>query len=248
MKILIIDNEPDLRKVLRQLLVLSGTPDLQIEEAEGVQTGLQAIRNFAPDIVFLDIEMNDGTGFDLLQQIGQLDFQLIVTTAHDSYAIRAFKFSAIDFLLKPIDPDDLQTSLQKAMDNLHKNDLKLQLQVLMHQISSSTDGNKKIVLNDKRNTYFVKLSDILYCEAESTYTKFHFLTENTIVVSKNLKEYDEMLEPYGFIRTHHSYLVNAHKIKLLDKKDGGMLILEGGSQVPVSQRKKDVIKDWLEKN
>jgi two-component system LytT family response regulator len=214
MKILIIDNEADLRSALKNLLQLCDIDQLDIDEADGVQSGLHKIKTFDPDIVFLDIEMNDGTGFDLLTQLQHIDFQLIVTTAHDAYAIRAFKFSAIDFLLKPIDPDELDASIQKATENLHGNDLKLQLQILMQQISSNTDVNKKIVLNDKRNTYFIKISDIMYCEADGPYTKFYIANESPILVSKSLKDYDDMLSNYGFVRTHHSYLVNATKIKM----------------------------------
>ena len=247
MKILIIDNEPDLRNGLRGLLNLSHFKDLIIEEAEGVQTGLHKINTFVPDIVFLDIEMNDGTGFDLLKQLSQINFQLIVTTAHDAYAIRAFKFSAIDFLLKPIDPDELEISLQKAIDSISKSNLNLQLQILMQQMSNQSDPNKKIVLNDKRNTYFVKVSDILFCEADGPYTKFFLHEEQPILVSKNLKDFDELLSGQGFIRTHHSYLVNTSKIKMLDKKDGGLLILSGGHHVPVSQRKKEAVLDLLSK-
>lgn len=247
MKILIIDNETDLRSTLKNLLQLCDIDQLSIDEADGVQSGLHKIKTFDPDIVFLDIEMNDGTGFDLLTQLQHIDFQLIVTTAHDAYAIRAFKFSAIDYLLKPIDPDELEASIQKATENLHGNDLKLQLQILMQQISSNTDVNKKIVLNDKRNTYFIKISDILYCEADGPYTKFFIANESPILVSKSLKDYDDMLSNYGFIRTHHSYLVNATKIKMLDKKDGGILILDDGNHVPISQRKRDAVLDWLSK-
>jgi two-component system LytT family response regulator len=247
MKILIIDNETDLRSALKNLLQLCDIDQLSIDEADGVQSGLHKIKTFDPDIVFLDIEMNDGTGFDLLTQLQHIDFQLIVTTAHDAYAIRAFKFSAIDYLLKPIDPDELEASIQKATENLHGNDLKLQLQILMQQISSNTDVNKKIMLNDKRNTYFIKISDILYCEADGPYTKFFIANESPILVSKSLKDYDDMLSNYGFIRTHHSYLVNATKIKMLDKKDGGILILDDGNHVPISQRKRDAVLDWLSK-
>jgi two-component system LytT family response regulator len=247
MKILIIDNETDLRSALKNLLQLCDIDQLSIDEADGVHSGLHKIKTFDSDIVFLDIEMNDGTGFDLLTQLQHIDFQLIVTTAHDAYAIRAFKFSAIDYLLKPIDPDELEASIQKATENLHGNDLKLQLQILMQQISSNTDVNKKIVLNDKRNTYFIKISDILYCEADGPYTKFFIANESPILVSKSLKDYDDMLSNYGFIRTHHSYLVNATKIKMLDKKDGGILILDDGNHVPISQRKRDAVLDWLSK-
>ena len=116
----------------------------------------------------------------------------------------------------------------------------------MHQLSYKNENDKKIVLKDIEATYFIKVSDILYCEAEGTYTKFYFTNNEPILVSKNLKEYESMLEPLGFIRTHHSYLANPSKIKMFDKTDGGSLVLEGGLTVPVSQRKKDFVLSILE--
>lgn len=165
MRILIVDNEPELRSGLRQLVTSMGKPGDQVEEAEGVMTGLDKISSFDPDLVFLDIEMEDGTGFDLLRQLNNPSFQLIFTTAHNKYAIQAFKFSAIDYLLKPVDPGELAVSMEKARTNIRKSDLNNQLAVLMQQLSSKPGPDKKIVLKDIESTYFVKISDILYCEA-----------------------------------------------------------------------------------
>jgi two-component system, LytTR family, response regulator len=247
MKILIIDNEADLRAGLRELILQSGDTLFDIHEAEGVQSGIKKINSFQPDIVFLDIEMDDGSGFDLLGHLSNPSFQLIFTTAHNQYAIQAFKFSAIDYLLKPINPEELRISLDKAMGNISKSDLSKQLAVMMQQLTAKADPDRKIVLKDIESTYFIRINDILFCEAEGTYTKFYISNSDSILVSKNLKEYESILEGYGFLRTHHSYLANPNKIKMYDKTDGGALILESGHSIPVSQRKKEQVLQLLEK-
>jgi two-component system LytT family response regulator len=245
MKILVIDNEPEIRNVLLQMLQQWNNDRHLIAEANGVKTGLEKINVWQPDIVLLDVEMDDGTGFDLLQQIHQPKFQLIFTTAHNKYAVQAFKFSAIDYLLKPIDPIELQAALQKALDNISSTILQNQLQVLMQQLHHKNEPDKQIVLKDIDKTYFIKISDILYCEAEGAYTKFYLSNKEEILVSKNLRFYEDLLE--GFIRTHHSCLVNPSKIKMYDRKtDSGTIILESGHSIPVSQRKKEFVLQFLE--
>ena len=173
---------------------------------------------------------------------------IIFITAHNQYAIEAFRFSAIDYLLKPVDPEALQLSVLRAEKNLQSKTLQQQVQVLLQQLTGLHQHDKKIVLKDIDNTYFIKVTDILYCEAEGTYTKFFITGNKSILVSKNLKEYESVLEPLGFVRTHHSFLVNPGKIRVFDKRDGGMLILEEGLSVPVSQRKKEYVMQLLEKN
>jgi two-component system LytT family response regulator len=218
----------------------------QHDEADGVATGLQKINSFKPDIVFLDVEMGDGTGFDLMNKIPSPSFQLVFTTAHNKYAIQAFKCSAIDYLLKPIDIDELENSLQKAATNISNNSLSRQIAVLMQQLTTKDAGEKQIVLKDSEASYFVKVTDILYCEAEGSYTKFYFNSEKPIIISKNLSTYEELLGPHGFIRSHHSYLVNPSHIKMYDKTDGGTLVLDTGHTVPISHRKKDYVINLLE--
>ena len=247
MKILIVDNEPELRYVLREM-IQQLTSHHAIEEADAVQQGIQKIRAWNPDLVLLDVEMNDGTGFDLLQQLDQLNFQLVFTTAHNKYAVQAFKFSAIDYLLKPIDPVDLLESLRRAEDKMKHGNLQHQFQILMQQMNQQqASSDKQIVLKDIDKTYFVKMNDIIYCEADGSYTKFYISNTEPIYVSRNLRSYEELLEPAGFIRSHHSCLVNPKKIKLFDRKiDNGVLILEDGHQIPVSQRKRDYVLQALE--
>lgn len=239
MKVLIIDNEAPILAGLRIQLETYCPEMTALQEATGVATGLQAIENFQPDIVFLDVEMDDGTGFDLLKQLGSYNFQLIFITAHNKYAVDAFRFSAIDFLLKPIDTDDLLSSLEKAISNLKNKNLKEQIQVLNESLNAISLEHKKIVLKDKDSIYFIKVNDIIRCHAEGPYTEFFVTGGQRITISKNLKEYEEMLEPFGFIRAHHSHLINIRKIIRFDKTDGCNLIMENNDEVPVSQRKKE---------
>lgn len=246
LNVLIVENEASLRKALRTMLEMVCAPGTKILEADGVQAGLQIIHQEQPDIVLLDIEMEDGTGFDLLKQIHAPTFQLIFTTAHDQYALQAIKFSALDYLLKPIDPDELRAAIQKASEKLQHADLQAQIGVMMQMISGNRDADRRLVLNDKQSTYFLRIADILFCEAEGPYTRFFSKQNDPILISKNLKEYEEMLTPMGFIRTHHSYLVNPTHIQLYDKTDGGALVLDGGFNIPISQRRKDFVMHTLE--
>ena len=219
MKVLIIDNEAPIRAGLR-LQLETFFPEMDaLQEATGVATGITAIESFQPDIVFLDVEMDD--------------------------AVDAFKFSAIDFLLKPIDTDDLLTSLEKATSNLKNKNLKEQIQVLNESMNAISLEQKKIVLKDKDSIYFVKVNEIIRCHAEGPYTEFYTTNGQKITISKNLKEYEEMLEPFGFIRAHHSHLINIRKIIRFDKTDGCNLIMENNDEVPVSQRKKEHLMEII---
>lgn len=246
MKLLVTDNESSIRSSIRQMLNIYCPEITNIEEASGVQDGLNKIKDFKPDILILDVEMDDGTGFDLLKNIQTPNFQLIFATAHNQYAIDAFRFSAIDFLLKPVDPEILQTSIKRAIENIRTKGLEQQIEILIQQLSGKNIEEKRIVLRDSETVYFLKVPDIQYCMAEGTYTKFYVKGISHITVSKNLKEYENILEPLGFIRTHHSYLVNPDKIIRFDKKDGGALILEDGQAVPVSKRRREQVIDILE--
>lgn len=244
MDILLVDNEQPIREALRDMILKLGT-GFKVQEADGVRNGLAKIDEYKPDIVFLDVEMDDGTGFDLLQQIQNPTFQLIFTTAYNQYAIQAIKFSAIDYLMKPIDPIELAASLSKASQNISQRNLHRQLEVLMQQIGKGSVSNKQIVLKDMDATYFVRVNDILYCMAEGAYTQIFIQHSDPILVSRNLHAHEELLTPSGFIRTHHSCLVNPSHIKLYDRKTES-LVLNSGHSVPVSQRKREWVIEFLE--
>ena len=187
---LIIDNEEQIRNGLKmQLKALCPTVS-EIKEASGVSEGLKAISEFNPDLVFLDVEMDDGTGIELINKLGSFNFQLIFITAHDKYAVNAFKLSAIDFLLKPIDAEDLIKAVAKAEENLKNKTMELQFQILQESLSSITVNEKKIVLKDSESIYFVKVSDIVHCKAEGPYTEFYLVPQQKITISKSLKEYE----------------------------------------------------------
>lgn len=247
MHILLIDNEPEVRSVLFQWVNQWNQGRYTLVEADGVATGLEMINSLNPGIVLLDVEMDDGSGFDLLQQVKNPGFQLIFTTAHNQYAIQAFRFSALDYLLKPVDPVELFQSLDRAISQLTHQTLQDQLNVLMQELKKEKEVEKQIVLKDIDKTYFVRIHDILYCEAAGSYTRFHLVSGDPIFVSRNLRSYEDLLAPYGFFRTHHSVLVNPEKIKVYDRKaDCGTLLLEGGTSIPVSQRKKEMVLQLLE--
>jgi two-component system, LytTR family, response regulator len=246
-KILIVDNEPLIRGSLRKMIVHYLSDNCIIEEADGVLDGLESIYRFQPDLLFLDVEMDDGTGFDLLNNIENPDFQLVFTTAHNQYAIKAFEHSALNYLLKPISPSALQKTLHLANEKIKQQDIGRQLQILMTQIATKGNNEHRITLRDNNGIYFIKITDIVYCKSDGPYTEFVIEGSEQIVISKNLKEYENQLLPYGFVRCHHSYLVNRDKIKKFDRSDSGGLILDNGQQIPVSHRKRDVVLEILEK-
>lgn len=245
MNVLIIDNDPKIREGLKEMIVKYAPSISQIFEAGGVMEGIEAIKKIEPQIVYLDVEMDDGTGFDLIKQIGNYTFQLVFITAHDKYAVDAFRFSAIDFLQKPIDLEDLLDSIEKAKTSIQNTNLQKQLQVLYENMGSIRTNEKKIVLKDNEAIHFIRVQDIIRCEADGAYTKFVVTNSTPILISKSLKEYDDLLTPFGFIRCHHSHLVNTTKIMKFDKTDGGSLILENNEYIPVSQRKKDQVLEYL---
>lgn len=242
MKVLIIDNERPMREAMHQLL-LGFCPEVtEVEMASDIPGGTALIRHFQPDVLFLDVELDNGvTGFDLLRQLSApFHFALVFVTAYDKYAMEAFRFSAIDFLLKPVDPELLVQSVQKAAQNRRNQHLSSQIEFLLERMAAPQEAPKRIALKDAEHIYFLRPNEIRYCEADGVYTKF--ITENTkpIVVSKNLKEYEQILEPLGFIRTHNSFLVNPAKIARYDKNTD-TLLLDSGEQVPLSQRKKEQV-------
>lgn len=248
MTILIIDDEAPIRSTTR-LFVSEILSDAAIVEADGVQTGLEAIHTHKPDIVLLDVEMQDGTGFDLIRSIKKPEFQLVFITAHNHYALNAFEFSAIDFVVKPVDEDALRRALERAVGNIRKATetstdetlgmvLSQQIALLNENLQQIHRADKKIALRDHDNIYFVDISEIIRCSADGPYTTFYLKDRTTIIVSKTLKEYEELLTPHLFFRVHHSHLINLRHIKLFRKSDSD-LQMSDLSNVPVATRKKD---------
>lgn len=246
MKILVVDNEQNTRESI-VLLIENFCPfDAEIFQATGVLDGLKAITEIQPNVVFLDVELDDGTGMDLLSKLTDIDFHVVFVTAHNKYAIDAFRYSAIDFLLKPIQPDELIDAFDKINKQAKNKHLQEQINIMQDSLNKITSTTKKIVLKDSNSIYFVNVNDIIRCESDGQYTEFFIDNLKKIVISKPLKDYEELLEPYGFIRPHHSHIINTNKILRFDKIDGGSLIMQNNDEIPVSHRKKTQILKVLD--
>lgn len=235
MKAILIDDEAKGRSALKNLLTLLDDSVQVVAEASSVAEGVALIDDSEPELVFLDIQMDDGTGFDVLEQIRYKDFQLIFVTAHDEYALRAFRYSAIDYLTKPVDPDLLQDALLKVRENSEKYDLNLKLEALVQNRSKV----QKLALPSLKGIELVKKEEVVRCESSNNYTVFHLKDKKQIVVTKTLKEFEEMLSPEGFFRIHQSHLVNLDAVVRFLKEDGGYALMEDGTRVEVSRRKKE---------
>lgn len=240
-KILVIDNELPIRRAFVKMLQHICDSRYDIHESDSVRNGIVMMHELCPQVLFLDIELDDGTGFDFLNQVDYTQTQIIFTTAHNQYAIKAFEYSAVNYLLKPISPSALLKALTDATERIEKNDLANQMQVMFQSLRNEQKADQKIVLKDINGVYFVKVTDIVYCEASGAYTIFVLSDDRKIVVSKNLKEYEHLLTEYLFARSHHGFLVNLTKVKSIDKSDGNTLLLEGNHKIPVSFRKKEEI-------
>ncbi len=232
---IIIDDEEKSRATLSSFII-KYCPLLQIVDmADGVENGVASIKKNAPDVVFLDIEMDDGTGFDVIEGVKGLTFDLIFVTAYNQYALKAFRYSAIDYLLKPINPEELIQAVNKLTDTNRLEQIERKLETLLLNRSSL----KKIAFPSLQGLRLEEPQNIAYCESDNYYTNVHLKSGEKFVISKTLKEYDQMLQGDGFFRTHQKYLVNIAFISSYARSDGGYLTLENGAILPVSRRKKD---------
>jgi len=214
-------------------------------DGENVETGIESINRIQPDIVFLDIQMPDGTGFDLLNRVKDKKFELIFITAFQEYAIMAIKFSALDYILKPIDEEELKTALQNAIDTVDFKKEDSQFEALTHNLQ--TNQKRKLVLKTQESVHVVDLSEIIRCEADKNYTFFYLNNGKKILVSRTLKDFETLLSNHGFFRVQQSHLINLEYIERYDKHEGGSVIMKDGSAVPLSPAKKDQFFNMLEK-
>jgi two-component system LytT family response regulator len=246
LRTIIIDDEAHMRQTLEKM-VHQFCPNLKlVATAEGVESGVSEIRKHHPDLILLDIKLNDGTGFDILKQLEPVDFKIIFITAYDQYALKAIKFSAIDYLLKPIDPDDLKMATRRA-DQIVQQDFNIQLNALGENLKPGEQTDKKIILKTFNNIHLVKVRDITHCESEGSYTNIFLINGKKIMVSNTLKEYDEMLKENGFYRVHKSYLINMRFVERFEKADGGHVVLEDETKVPVASRKRDELLEMFDR-
>ncbi len=238
---IIVEDEIRSRDTLRGLLSRYCKNVEIIAEAESYRSGLAAIREQHPDVVFLDIQMPVGSGFKLLEELDEIRFEIIFTTAFDQFAIKAIKYSALDYLLKPIDPEELVSALKKVENKISKRGVNENIQVLLDNIKSHDANPHKIVLSTFEKIHIIETDNILRCESDNYYTNFFLTDGKQILISKTLKENEAMLGEHNFIRPHKSHLVNVKYIKGFLKNDGGYIEMTDGTHIPVSRRKREKI-------
>ena len=246
MRVIIIDDEERARKSVKDLLKLSGFDAQLVGEADSIHSGLKAIHAHVPDLLLLDINLPDGTGFDLLKKLDKIPFKIIFITAYEEFAIKAFEFSAIDYLLKPLDPLKFVDSLEKAKQAVEQENLGMKLNALFSNLEDNKTQNKKLVLKTAENIYLVNTREIIRCESDGGYTQFFMDDGRHILVSRNLKDFEELLEGFGFFRIHQSHLINLRFIDHYNKLDGGTLVMKDTSTLPVARRKKEDFLKILE--
>ena len=217
-------------------IVVAGT-------ATSVDQGLTVIREINPSILFLDIQMPDKGGFDLLKSMVDPDFEVIFVTAYDQYAIQAIKFSAIDYLLKPININELVNAVSRAIINIEREKKNERLENLVHSISNKNQF--RIAIPGNKETIFINPETILFCKSDNNYTIFYLQSNQKYVSSKPIFEYEELLSAHGFIRCHQSYLVNNIFIKSWIRVDGDRLLMEGGHEIPISRNNKEKVKQAI---
>lgn len=239
---LAIDDEPAATNTLR-LMVDRYVPEItEFETTNNPQEAIQLLAAFKPDLVFLNIQMPVFTGFDLLKALPKIDFEIIFTTAFDQYAIQAIRYSALDYLLKPLDADELKASVQRFIEtksDTEKN-RKMIYDNLLHNIKAG-EHDYRLAVSRTEGTYFYEPNQIIRLEAESNYTRFFFTDKKPLVVAKTLGEYEELLGPQGFLRTHRTHLVNPQYVDAI--ANDGVLLMKDGSRVEISRRRReDVIQ------
>lgn len=235
MKAIVVDDEKKSRSTLISS-INKYAPDIDIiGDAASVVEALKKIKDLQPDLLFLDVQLPDGSGFDILELMPNLNFKIIFVSAYDKYAIDAFKFSAIDYLLKPVEPDLLVRAIEKSKKENKLQSMEGKLNVLL----SNRKNIEKIALPSANGLELVKVNEIVYCQADSNYTTFYLLDGQKILVSRSLKEYDEILSPQGFFRIHQSFLIKLSYVKKYIKGEGGTVILENGKELDVSRRRKE---------
>jgi two-component system, LytTR family, response regulator len=238
LRAIIVDDEVKSRESLKILIhdFCEGVEVVAL--CQDVKEAIQAISDFHPDVVFLDIHLQRETGFDLLMTVKNFDFAVVFTTAYSEYAVKAFKFSAIDYLLKPIDIEELRSAISKV-ERRGANHIEERLNQLLQNLRQGAGDNYKLALPTSDGLVFVKVSDILYCEASSNYTEIHMVDNKKHVVSRTLKEYEEILSEQNFFRIHNSYLINLNRVKKYVRGEGGYVIMNNDKALDVSKRKKE---------
>jgi two-component system, LytTR family, response regulator len=236
---IIIEDEPVSRETLT-LMLNRHKNDIEIIAAcSNPSEGIDCIAQFQPDLIFLDIQMPKMNGFEMLKKISSINFEVIFTTAFDQYAINAIRTSALDYLLKPVDDEDLTAAIEKCKERMIEKKTKYQFENLFNNLTNKNPLDKTIALSASDGISFVKMSDILRVEANGRYAKFYLLNKETIVVSKTLGDFEEILTSNQFFRIHDSSIINLNHVKKYIRGDGGTVVLSDNTELDVARRRKD---------
>lgn len=241
MKAILVDDEPDGIRTLKKLLELH-CPEVEVAgTAHNASLAKQLLEELKPDVVFLDIQMPGKTGLDLLTELSVRDFEVIFVTAHNEYMLQALQYSAADYLLKPVDEDRLLEAVQRVESRLKSGRKEERTEALLHNLGQTgKPAEMRLCLPTLKGFIILKLDDIIYCRAERSYTMFHLEGNKTVIVSKPLLDYDNLLRDTFFLRVHKSYLINIHHVKEYQRGEGGVVIMSDGTEIEVSRRKKEL--------
>jgi two-component system, LytTR family, response regulator len=236
---IIVEDEKRSSKLLSNLLEQYCPNVNVVGAAYTVNEGFLLINKERPDVIFLDIEMQKETGFDLLSKFDEIKFEIIFTTAYENYALKAIKFCAIDYLLKPIDVEELKAAVDKVIRSHEKNQLNKRLEVFIQNMQSNKPQQLQIALPSTEGMSIVHVNEILYLKSDRQYTIFCLKSGEKVMTSKNLGEYEELLMEHNFFRAHHSSLINLAEVKKYLRGDGGSALMSNGDQIDISKRKKE---------
>lgn len=243
-KAIIIDDDPLVRELITKTIE-SYCPNVSIvASAENVQSGVSTINEFEPDLVLLDIKMPDGSGFDLIKHFDKPDFKVIFISGYMEYAIKGYKFGAIDYILKPIDEEELSLAINRA-DDVIRFEEKLNFKAMEENIKSLNKSDK-IILKTSEHIHLINTIDIIRIEADGNYSTFFIEDGRKVIVSRAIKEWEEMLIDKGIHRIHKSHMININKLSYFDKSDSGDVIMSDGSVVPVASRKREMLLDLFD--
>jgi two-component system LytT family response regulator len=248
LRAVLIDDDPRDQEILEQLLKKYCQDDVAIAgSAETVDKAYQLILEVKPELVFLDVELGNQTGFDLLTRFTDYPFKVIFVTAYDRYAMQAIKFNALDYVLKPVEISELVHAVQKIKNTEHVS-IDAELKNLIHTLAHPHKKSNRVAIPVLNGFKMVAVEDIQYCEARKEYTYIHCVNQQPVCSSVNLGEYEDLLQEYSFCRVHHSFLVNKEHVKQYIKGEGGELMINKDVMIPVSRRKKQEVMEWLTAN
>jgi two-component system LytT family response regulator len=246
LKAIILEDEEDNRNLLSGFLKDYCPQISLLASVDTVKSAWEAINAFRPDVVFMDIQLKGETSFDLLEKLGEIQFEIIFTTAYESYMLKAIKLSAVDYLLKPINVNELKAAIEKVEKKRNQMFYNKSLEVLLSNFRNSVPDHK-IALSSSDGFVFVKVSNIMYLKSEGAYTYFYLKPNEKILTSKNISEYEDLLADHNFFRIHKSYIVNMAEVTKYVRGEGGQVIMSNNSVFDVSRRRKEEFLKLLDK-